>query len=159
MTTDTIAQMALGLAITTVTGLVGLHYRQMKDAKEQAREHGELKLKVDTMWEFQMRRGMSEARMNDVLRRNSPLKLTDRTREALTPLRDGLHAFYQSITGEILNEMEEFIAVERRFGEVLAEDVCPIINASNGACVWAAMLYGRELMNGNGHGNSTVCDA
>jgi hypothetical protein len=142
MTTDTVAQIALAVGSLAVSGVMAMHWRQLKEAHRQ----GEMELKVNTMWEFQIRRGMVEARSMNILEKNSPIKVTDMAKPYLRQFKDELMAFMSEVPFGRMDDVDQFIALERQFGEVVIETICIPLKISQGACILSLMVYGRELL-------------
>jgi len=125
---------ALGLSGITLAGLLALASRFAK-----------LELKVDTMWEFQLRRGIVEGKLADILQQNSPIRLDHKLLAALEPMKEELQAFYTNGASK-MSEIEEAVEIERRFGAQIVKQICLPLAVSHGVCVVAAMVYGRSLV-------------
>jgi hypothetical protein len=126
--------------LTAATGLLSLlgtfAYISSRLAK--------LELKVDTLWEFQMRRALSEALNKGVLAQNSPVRITDRARAWFSDaLKTALGDFYRE-GGYRLGETELAQAIERAFGDRLAREICIPNNLDSGSCILAAIELARE---------------
>lgn len=104
---------------------------------------GKLELKVDTMWAFQMRRALAESVNSGVATMNSPLKFTSEIRAYLDPIRLSLREFHQAV-GFKMNDTEELLEIERRFGDNLARDVCIPCRISQGSCLLLALAVARD---------------
>lgn len=109
-----------------------------------ARQYGRLELKVDTLWSSWLRQGLAEGKVSDIIRQNSPLSVSQEMIEALTPLKADLRKFYLS-GGNKLSEIEQAIEIERRFGPRLVNEVCVPAGKPYGACLVAAMIYGKSF--------------
>lgn len=124
---------ALGVSGISLAGIVAL-----------ASRYGKLELKVDTLWEFQLRRGIVEGKMAEVLTQNSPVILRPALIAALESLAPELKAFYENGAYK-LNEAQEAAEIERKFGARLMKEVCIPLGVLHGACIVGAMVYGRSL--------------
>jgi hypothetical protein len=70
----------------------------------------ELVVKVDTMWIFQMRRGVSEVVDKGIGERNSPLKFNEEARAKLDPIKDELIKYYSE--HKIMDDYEMLLLIE-----------------------------------------------
>lgn len=102
-----------------------------------------LELKVDTMWDFVMRRALAEGVAKGIGTLNSPFLLVDEAKVWFEPLRDDLHKFYRE-RGFRLSDKEMFQAIEREFGARLLVDICIPHKLYAGACVLAAIEVAKE---------------
>jgi len=94
-----------------------------------------IELKVDTMWDFLIRRAKGEAVMAGVATMNSPMKMDPDAVEKLVPktLKEKLIAAAPQL--QKLPEREMAIELERRFGEEILSDICLKHNLHMGACL------------------------
>ena len=132
----TITNISLALSATSIIGLL-LFIIKVSMAI------GVLKLKVDTMWAFQMRRAMSEAVDDGVGSLNSPLVFSDDARERLNPIKQDLIAFYAKLPPK-LTDGEILLKIEHEFGDRLLIMVCVPCGLSHGACLLLAMAIARQ---------------
>lgn len=102
-----------------------------------------LELKVNTLWDFLMRRSLASGLDNDVLRMNSPVTATAQATTLLEPMSEELGEFYRT-EGFKLDPRELFIAVEHKFGERLLKQICIPYNVHQGACVLAAIDVAKK---------------
>lgn len=144
MSAANLAIAALGVAFAALFGVAALLRRHTEDAKHSAERFACVELKVDTMWDFQMRRGYAEGRMSDIITRNSPLRVRQDLWDALAPLHEALKAFYCD-GGSHMNERDQFVELESRFGERLVDAVCIPLKISQGQCLLGAAIVGRRL--------------
>lgn len=96
-----------------------------------------LEVKVETLWEFQIRRGMAEAVHKGVAEMNSPLTFNEEVQKYLEPLKDQLITFWD-VKGKSLPPTEALLELEREFGDALLRDVCIPGGLSHGACLLLA---------------------
>jgi len=113
------------IALAKVIYLAGVQMAQMS-------------VKVDTMWDFQIRRAMSEAVDKGVAIMNSPLLINEGVRQFLNPLKDELVEFWNSGGGKQLPPTEALLELERLFGDRLLTAVCIPCHLSHGACLLLA---------------------
>jgi hypothetical protein len=99
--------------------------------------YAQLKLKVDTMWAFQMRRAVSEAVEGGLATLNSPLSFTMPALETLAPIADRLRALANRYP--MASQLELAFLIEEHYGDELLERFCIPLRTSHGACVLAAL--------------------
>ncbi len=99
---------------------------------------GRLELKVDTLWEFMMRRARSEAIKEGVAKRNSPIEVTQEAKNWMRPLIVPIREFYAKL-GRHLSEAQLAYEIERQFGDRIVEEVCIPHGLSMGACLLIAI--------------------
>ena len=104
---------------------------------------GRIELKVDTMWEFLMRRAKLEGLRSGLMEEHSALFLSNELKAAFAPLMEHLRAFYTS-KGQRLSDLDLMLALERNFGEEIVEKICKPLNVTNGACLVGAVKLLRE---------------
>ena len=109
---------------------------------------GTLAIKVDTLWEFLMKRGTIEGLERGFLKANSPLAVTPEIRAAFDPIMEELLTFYPA-DGHKMKDLDLMFEMERRFSNKIIEAICIPLHVTNGAClVIAAKLLrdGCEVM-------------
>ena len=104
---------------------------------------GQIELKVDTLWDFQLRRGISEAVQKGAATVNSPVTITDEARKWMSSLAVELRAFYRTL-GRTLSDRDLAIEIERRFGERLVKEVCIPRGIFEAACLVIAVHVAKE---------------
>jgi hypothetical protein len=97
----------------------------------------QMKLKVDTMWAFIMRRAVSEAIEGGLATLNSPLAFTRTALAALEPLAPSLRAL--AAAHPKASQLDLAFLIEQKYGEELLERFCIPFKTSHGACVLAAL--------------------
>jgi hypothetical protein len=109
-----------------------------------------IEFKTDTVWDFLMRRAMSEAVNKGLGTLNSPLIITEDTQKWYNDMLSELQLFYNN-SGYKLNDRDLFIEVEHRFGERLLKEVCIPKELDVGACILGAIavLKGRVAVKNN----------
>jgi hypothetical protein len=98
---------------------------------------GAIELKVDTMWQFAMRRAMSEAVSTGLGQMNSPLKFTAEAYNRLEPMRADLVTFGKTLSSK--TDAQAMLDIEKRFGKQLLEVVSVPCDLSYGACLLLAL--------------------
>lgn len=105
---------------------------------------GEYKLKVNTMWDFQMRRAQAAGLQTGVLEQNSPLTVSERGRKAFDAiLLNQIREFYHTLPPN-LDDHDLALKIEAKFGKQISEDVCSPLRAHMGECLIAAVILCRE---------------
>lgn len=122
-----------GLSFTLFSAILGIVWRL-----------AHLNQRVDLIWDFLMRRALSEGLAKGLVIQNSPLRvIDDKARAAYEPLLGRLRVFGEK-TGRRMTERELFIELEKRFGEEMSRTVCPALELSAGACLHVAAALMRE---------------
>jgi hypothetical protein len=131
-----------GVSLSAVSILYAFFIAGVKHAREMAT----LTVKVDTMWSFTMKRAVSEAVNNDLMRHNSPLEITAKGYSFIKPMAQELWNYYQnySETSNKLSDAELALAIERDFGERLLKEVCIPNGMLYGECVILAVEAVRK---------------
>jgi len=104
-----------------------------------------LKVCVETMWLFQLRRGLAEVETKKLGTSNSPVILTKKANDLMQPLLPELKQFYNMIHGEELGLVELAIELERQFGNRLVSEVCKKVGVSDAACLVLAIGQLRPI--------------
>lgn len=102
-----------------------------------------MELKVETTWDFLMRRAVSEAVMTGVAVKNSPVVVNDEAKKWMKPILGPIRDFYKSL-GRKMTEYELMMEIERRFGEQILDEVCIPHGLSQGACLLIAVQAAME---------------
>jgi hypothetical protein len=105
-----------------------------------------LTVKVDTMWTFMMKRAVSEAVGNDLMKHNSPLEITAKGYNYIKPMANEMWQYYQkhAISASKLNDADLALAIERDFGERLLKEICIPNNLLFGECIILAIEAVRK---------------
>lgn len=131
----------LNTALVLASVLLTATLARTKSVRLNEREIAELKVKVETMWNFLLRRGAVEGVSQGLMTFNSPLRLTERSAEMFEHLAGELKAFYNERPG--INEHDLAIAIEKEFGSRLATEICLPNNISLGVCLLIATAVAR----------------
>lgn len=97
-----------------------------------------LELKVDTLWDFLMRRSIAHGLSEGKLYMNSPVSPSASMEDMLEPFVPDLKQFYAK-EGYKMTDRDLFIEIERRFGDRMMHDICIPANVYQGTCVLAAV--------------------
>jgi hypothetical protein len=100
-----------------------------------------IELKVDTVWDFIIRRAQVEVVNVGWGTKKSPLVLNPATLQSIMPFIVDIVAFYARLIAREpqISERELFIAIERQFGERIVETVCIPHKVNLGACIVAVL--------------------
>jgi hypothetical protein len=104
---------------------------------------GKLEMKIDTIWDFLMRRAMNEMVSKGLGRMNSPMVATEESKEFFSGMASELKAFYK-IKGRKMKEKELLLAIEKKFGERILKEVCIPHNLTCGSCLHIAKEIAQE---------------
>lgn len=103
-----------------------------------------IQVKVDTMWEFIMRRAKSELVAQGMGTMNSPLFFTPAAKAAIAPLEGELRRWYDNDPRlSTLSDTELAIELEREYGDEILTLVCIPHKLFMGACLWIAIEAAR----------------
>ena len=131
MVIDTGALVAIvGLVFTIAAAFARIIYQM-----------GQLEVKVNTVWDFLIRRGQVELVNKGWGTKHSPLILTVEAFESILPLISNIVQFYVRLIKNKpkITERDLFIAIESHFGDQLVEQICIPKNVQLGACVIAVI--------------------
>src|SRR5438046_568275 len=90
-----------GIVVSALSLAITIFLAGIKNAAKIA----SIEVKVDTLWDFQIRRGFSEAVQKGIGTMNSPLILTEEAKSWLDCMAAELRRFYQTI-GHKLNDRD-----------------------------------------------------
>lgn len=105
-----------------------------------------IQVKVDTMWNFMMRRATSEAVKSGFGTLNSPFMAKASVIRVVEPILSPMKDFYEA-DGKSLTDNDLALEVEKRWGDVILKEVCIPNQFSMGACLVLIIsaLRGRVL--------------
>ena len=101
-----------------------------------------MEVKVDTLWAFQMRRGVAEALQTQLATMDSPMIFHEKAIKALEPLRDSLVEFAASRKNE--PPLDLAIDIERQFGSELLMQFCIPLGARSGHVLIGGLTRGNR---------------
>ena len=134
MDTATLVSAAVG-AVIALGGAIGFL------VKLSARL-GALEVKVETMWQFQIRRAFAEVVSSGVATVNSPLTFDPEALKLLDPIKLKLREFGRKLGPEIPVTVA-LMEIEREFGDALVRDVCIPRQLTHGTCLLMALAVAR----------------
>ena len=105
--------------------------------------YGRLSLKVETMWQFTLRRGMSEAVSKGFATMNSPFIVGPEARRRMEPLMPALRNVYRAL-GSSASDVDLMVAIERDHGDKILTEVCIPCGFFMGACLAIAIQILRD---------------
>lgn len=102
--------------------------------------------RIETLWDFQLRRAKVEAVVQGVGRMNSPLVLNADAKSWLEGIAAELRSFYRRL-GRTLTESQLAEEIERRWGDEIVKRVCIPHGLFQGTCLLLAMEVAKEGLN------------
>lgn len=107
---------------------------------------GEFKVKVETLWDFQMRRAAGETIKTGLGTLNSPLKIDIvKAKKVIPPtLQASLQTWYGSINKRITDDRELLFEIERNFGGLILKEVCLPNQLAHGQCLLLAAAIAKR---------------
>lgn len=118
---------ALGTLGGVIVWLIGLTSKLAKT-----------ELKIDTLWDFQMRRGAAEIVQKGLGTMNSPVTLNEETRSEvqrlIADIAEPLRQLYRKI-GRNVSDRDLAIELEVRFGDQIVKHLCTPLGMNEGACM------------------------
>lgn len=104
---------------------------------------GRIEVKVDTIWDFQMKRALAESLHTGIAKMNSPLMFNPETKLWLKDIATDLRAFYRSI-GRTMTNNDITLEIERRWGDDLVRKICIPYKTHLGACLLLAAAIAKS---------------
>ena len=104
-----------------------------------------LQVKVDTIWGFLMKRALSEALVQGVATRNSPVRVNDEAKKWMSDLIPPIRDFYAKLGRRNITDAELAMEIERRFGDRILHEVCIPRGLYMGACLLIAVQAAKEV--------------
>lgn len=129
----------IGIIVAIVVPLVGLAYGWFAFGGRFAK----IELKVDTIWDFHMRRAMSEAAQRGFGSLNSPFTIDTKAQEWFASLANQLRDFHARL-GRRLSDSELALEIERHYGTQILKEVCIPNGLSQGACLLIAAAVAKQ---------------
>jgi hypothetical protein len=124
----------LSLIISAISLLGVIYLGQIKLAQ--------MKVKVDALWQFQLRRGEVEAVLRGYATKNSPINIDDERASKAFPsdLAEAIQGYFSRL-GRNLTRVEMAAEIERNFGDRIVDEVCIPQGVSEGVCLVLAMHF------------------
>jgi len=98
--------------------------------------------KINTLWEFVLRRGAAEAVIKGLGTMNSPITITDEAKAWMSGLAGPLREAYETRWKD-LDDVNLAVAIEREFGDQITKEICIPHNVANAACLLIACAVAR----------------
>ena len=131
MNTEVLAWLSFAASTISLIGLIyTVVFRQAK-----------LESRVEILWDFLVRRGITEAMQRGLLERNSPFRLTIDIRGRYKPLFDGVMEYYNR-DGSKLKDSDLVSEIEKHFWPQIKQ-VCVDQGINDGACLAMILHYIR----------------
>ncbi len=110
-------------------------------ATKAAERTASLEVKVNTMWEFQLRRAEAEVVQKGLGSKNSPLIINDDAKDWLVEMAPQLRKFYVGVSDQ--PDSDVLLLLEKEFGAELMEKVCIPRGLGHGACLLIALAVAK----------------
>lgn len=107
------------------------------------RKLGQIEVKVDTMWDFTMRRTMSEVVKSGLGSVNSPFKFNEEVQHALKSMKPELIAFWATLPADI-TDSAALLRIEAQFGEQILRLVGLPYKLTHDACLLLALTVAKQ---------------
>ncbi len=137
---------AISLLGSVATAIFARYFTGQKEAlsdKFDVRSRlDKMEVKVDTLWAFQIRRGIVEGVNNDSLKLNSPATLTESGKKMFAHISASLGSWY-ALRGKNMKDLDAMIDLEMCAGERLVKEVCIPFKISHGACLIGALAAAK----------------
>lgn len=133
-----IASIAVG-AVTVLGATVAAIAKMYSIGSRQAK----LEVKVDTMWDFLMKRALSEAVSKNIASMNSPAVVSDEAKGWFAALADALKEFYRT---NLVNrpDTDAMLEIEKHFSDRILKEVCIPRGLHAGECLLIALSVARD---------------
>jgi hypothetical protein len=135
--------------VVAFMGLVGWLNSRVSDMEEKQGEVAtvlaEMKVKVNTMWEFQMRRAISEVSSSGMGTINSPITMKPEVIACFGHIRDQLVELNCDPNFQALGSVDQLLEIEQKFGGKIFEEICLPNRLSHGACLIAALMVAKQV--------------
>jgi hypothetical protein len=100
--------------------------------------------KVNTLWDYHIRRAVVAGLNNDTLLVNSPIRPTPKGEEWFKDISKDLHAWYVSGNYSKVDDRSLFVAIEKDFGRRITHEVAVPHNLHPGEAVAIAVALCRS---------------
>jgi hypothetical protein len=124
------------------TAGIAIYLASRNNLRHQERELAEIKVKVETMWNFLLKRGVVEGVAHGLLSINSPVRLTPESSIIMEHLRVELQDYRKNECPEC-SESELAMKIEEKFGSRLVHEICIPNNISFSACLLIATAVAK----------------
>jgi hypothetical protein len=108
------------------------------------KQFARLEFKVDTLWDFVMRRALTEGVARGLINFNSPVKISDPDiRARYAPIAQELKAFYRR-AGRNMSDTDLFREISVRWGDWILKNICIQYGLVAGSCITIAVALAME---------------
>jgi hypothetical protein len=122
----------------------GKHAVQALQAEMRTHEVAiaQMNVKVETMWQFQFRRAISEGSQAGSLKVNSPVKPSEKLAAMFEPMRADLTKWYQTVAQE--SDFDAAVKLEFAFGERIMKEVAIPNDLNHGVALIGALSVAKQ---------------
>ena len=103
-----------------------------------------LENKLDTIWDYLIKRAETEFIIKGLGTINSPYLITAEVRSWYEPISKELKTFYIR-TGVNLTSQELFVMIHKEFGDWIKDNICIPHGLESGSCILAAIAVAKEV--------------
>lgn len=137
------------ISIGTVVFKVGQMAERLNKLENTSIDVAKIQVKVDTVWDFLVRRAFAEAVNKGIGEMRSPMVVKQEPKEGLKEIAGELKSWYNSMKVKP-SDSDLALEIERRWGKWIVENFCILHNYTQGECLAVAM----SLAKGEGEGLS-----
>lgn len=102
-----------------------------------------LEVKVDTMWQFQLRRATARLVTSGEGTLNSPIKLNVDVKQLLGSLATDIRNYYIGL-GKQMSDLQLSLLIENKFGKRIVKEFCIPKNLDQGECLIYAVAAAKD---------------
>lgn len=104
-----------------------------------------MEVKLNIIWDFLIKRALSEALSKGIVTMNSPPVLASTApHDWFGPIKDALHAWWKETGQKIGDDAKATFAIQAKWGQWIYDNVCLPQKLTSGECLWAALLVAKE---------------
>lgn len=138
----------VGAVIGILTGLMSIasvvYFAGSKFSRLDAKVEG-IDEKVNVIWEYLIRRAMSEAVFKGVATLNSPIVITEEAKTWMEELKPELQKLFLNGWQKLPDRML-LMEIEKKFGERIVRNICIPHGLHSGACLLIALQVAKEAL-------------
>lgn len=130
----------LGVVIAILTSIVGfiVTYAQSRE------RFAKLEVKVDTLWDFLVKRGAVEAYHKDLITINSPVEVRASSYNYVSDsLQAEIQQWYAAQQCKLADDKSILLGIEKQFGARLFQEVCLPHRLTHGECLLIAAAIAK----------------
>lgn len=121
---------------------VSIWFASRRNFSDHIQELATLKVKVDTMWGFLLKRAVVEGLKEGMITVNSPVRLVGKSSDMFIHMAGDLRKFYETECSG-LDERELALAIERKFGDRIIHEICVPNGIQFGTCLLMATAIAK----------------